>query len=68
MATKKVTLNMLESQVEFLQKQAIKEDLTFTDLVRRAVALEKFIIEAEEKGHKLLIEVSPGKMREIIRK
>nr|VFK39185.1 MAG: hypothetical protein BECKTC1821E_GA0114239_100431 [Candidatus Kentron sp. TC]VFK40238.1 MAG: hypothetical protein BECKTC1821D_GA0114238_100915 [Candidatus Kentron sp. TC]VFK54934.1 MAG: hypothetical protein BECKTC1821F_GA0114240_100623 [Candidatus Kentron sp. TC] len=52
----KVTVNLPTDQFEFLEKQAAKEDLTFTDVLWRAVNAEKFFVEQEKLGRKILVE------------
>ena len=70
MATKKVTVNLPEEQIAFLQKIASEENITVTDAIRRAIKSEEFFVEQEAKGRKVLVEGSgPGKrLREILRK
>ena len=68
MATKKVTVNLPEEQISFLQKIAEAENLTFTDVLRRSINSEKFFIDQEATGRKVLVE-EPGKhIREVFRK
>ncbi len=68
MATKKVTVNLPEDQIQFLQKIAAIEDLTFTDVLRRAINSEKFFVQQESLGHKLLVEGPGQDIREVLRK
>lgn len=68
MATKKVTVNLPDDQIKFLQELAKKEDLTFTDVLRRSINSEKFFVEQEEKGRKILVEEKDEKLRQILRK
>ncbi len=68
MAFKKVTVNLPEDQVAFLQRVAAKEHVSFTDVLRRSINSEKFFLDQEEANRKVLIE-EPGKpIREVIRK
>lgn len=67
MATKKVTVNLPEEQIEFLQGLAKKEHLTFTEVLRRSIKSEKFFTEQEIMGRKILIEEDGKRLREIIR-
>jgi len=68
MATRKVTVNLPEDQVEFLQKLARKEDLAFTTVLRRAINSEKFFVKQEEAGNKVLIEEPDRSIRQVMRK
>ncbi len=65
---KKVTVNLPEDQVEFLQKLAEAENLSFTDVLRRSINSEKFFVEQEKAKRKILIEGPDQRIREVIRK
>ena len=66
--TRKATVNLPADQVDFLQRIAEKENLTFTDALRRSINSEKFFVEQEVAGRKVLLEESSGRVREVIRK
>jgi hypothetical protein len=68
MAMKKITVNLPEDQVEFLQKIAAAEHLTFTDLLRRSINSEKFFVDQERTGRKVLVEDADKLIREVMRK
>ena len=68
MAMKKITVNLPDDQVEFLQKIADSEHLTFTDVLRRSINSEKFFVKQEKTGHKILVEDSDLRIREVIRR
>lgn len=68
MVTKKVTVNLPEDQVEFLQKIAEAENLTFTDVLRRSINSEKFFVDQEKTGRKVLVEDTDQRIREVMRK
>lgn len=68
MAIRKVTVNLPEEQVQFLQEIAQKESLSFTDVLRRAINSEKFFVQQESAGRKILIEESDQRIREVVRK
>jgi hypothetical protein len=67
MSVKKVTVNLPEDQVEFLQKLAAKENLTFTDVLRRSINSERFLVEQESKNRKILID-DGSKIQQVIRR
>ena len=67
MSVKKVTVNLPEDQVEFLQELAKRDNMTFTDALRRSIKSEKFFVEQEESGRKILVEEKDHKLREIVR-
>jgi hypothetical protein len=68
MATKKVTVNLPEEQVQFLQELAARENSTFTDVLRRSINSEKFFVEQEKLGRKILVETQGEKLMQILRK
>jgi hypothetical protein len=67
MSVKKVTVNLPEDQVKFLQELAASEHITFTDALRRSINAEKFFVEQTKQGRKVLIEERDHKLREVIR-
>lgn len=68
MVMKKVTVNLPEDQVEFLQKIAEAEHLSFTDVLRRSINSERFFVEQAESGNKVLVEGAGQRIREVLRK
>ncbi|WP_377808012.1 hypothetical protein ABNQ38_21755 [Azospirillum sp. A29] len=68
MVMKKVTVNLPEEQIEFLQSVAKKEDLSFTDVLRRSINSERFFVAQEVSGNKILVEDSSNRVREVFRK
>lgn len=65
---KKVTVNLPEDQVQFLQDIAKKENVSFTDVLRRSINSEKFFVQQESLGNKVLVEEVGQRIREVIRK
>ncbi len=68
MVLKKITVNLPEDQVEFLQKIAASEHITFTDVLCRSINSEKFFVEQANNKCKVLVEDSDHRIREVIRK
>jgi hypothetical protein len=68
MAMKKITVNLPEDQVEFLQKIAAEEHVTFTDVLRRSINSEKFFVDQEKNKRKVLVEDADHRIREVMRK
>ncbi len=66
-SAKKVTINLPEEQVEFLKRIAKRNHITFTEAVRRAITSEKFFVEQEDNGRKILVEEKGHRLREIVR-
>ena len=68
MTMKKITVNLPEDQVEFLQKIAEAEHITFTDVLRRSINSEKFFVTQEKNKRKVLVEYTDQRIHEVIRK
>ena len=68
MATKKVTVNLPEEQIRFLQELADREHSTVTEILRRSINAEKFFVEQEQQGRKILVEEKGQRLREVLRK
>ena len=67
MSTQKVIVNLPEEMVEFLQHTAKKQSLIFTDILRRVINVEKFFVEQERIGNKILVEDEYKVLRKVIR-
>jgi Arc/MetJ-type ribon-helix-helix transcriptional regulator len=65
--SKKITVNLPSDQVEFLQDLAKEGNISFTDALRRAINSERFFVDQEKTGKKVLVEDN-GKVREVIRR
>jgi hypothetical protein len=68
MAVKKVTVNLPEEQVAFLQQMAERQHITVTDALRRAIETERFFSEQEASGSKVLIEDTKQQIKQVIRR
>lgn len=68
MAMKKITVNLPEDQVVFLQRIAEAEHVTFTDVLRRSINSEKFFVDQEKNNRKVLVEDADQRIREVMRK
>ncbi|NUB01836.1 CopG family transcriptional regulator [Azospirillum melinis] len=65
---KKVTVNLPKNEVQFLQRVAKQENLSFTDVLRRSIRSEKFFVENENSGKKILVQSDDNELREIWRR
>lgn len=61
----KVTVNLPEKEIELLQRIAREENLTFTDILIRAIKAEEFFVQSETQGNRLFIE-KPNKKRFLV--
>lgn len=67
MAVRKVTFNLPQELLEFLQEQARKEHISVTDVLKRSIKAERFFVEQEDAGHKILVEDQAKQLRQILR-
>lgn len=68
LSMRKVTVNLPDDQVEFLQQIAVAEHISFTDALRRAINTEKFFVTQERAHRKILVEEDGQRIREVIRR
>lgn len=61
----KVTFNMLESEYATLEQLSRKRGISKTEVLRRALVMEKYLEDAVSEGAKLLIETKKG-IRELL--
>ncbi len=62
----KVTVNLTEDDVSALKELAGKKGTTVTSVLRQAIALQKFVDDAEERGGKVLVEDHDKSLRQIV--
>lgn len=62
----KVTFNLSDLEIAFVQNTAKREGVTFTDILMRAINSEKFFCEQEALGNKILVE-RDGRLYEVTR-
>lgn len=63
----KVTVNIPDELVDFLKKTAKEEQISVSDVLRRSINTEKFFIQQQKSGHKILVESDNQQIREVIR-
>lgn len=61
----KVTFNMLDSEYATLEQLAKKRGISKTEVLRRALSMEKYLEDAVSGGAKVLIETKNG-IRELL--
>jgi len=64
----KVSMNLLQTDVDLLKELAKSRGTTVTDVVRQAIAVEKFLDQSQRNGEKLLIEDKDKRIRELVMK
>jgi len=62
----KLTVNLPEREMAILRTIAAKRDISLTDAVRRAIAMEQFIDEVQTEGGKLLVEQPDRTIRQLV--
>lgn len=67
MALVKISANLAEEVVEEMKALAEKRGITLTELLRQALATEKFLTEEMEQGSHLILEREGEQRRELVR-
>lgn len=62
----KVSVNLSEEVVKILQGLAALDDISVTEVIRRAIGQEKFFRQHVHRGGKVLIEHRGGKLEEVV--
>lgn len=55
MGTQKVSMNLTDDVVEALKDVAKREDVTMTEVTRRAISIFKFLDDAQRSGKSVLV-------------
>jgi len=64
--SEKVTMNLTTENIAFVKQLAHKTGMNNTSVVNHAISLEQYVRNAIERGAKLLIEESDGKVKEVL--
>jgi len=64
--TVKLTVNITEELAKALKELAAREGTTMTNIVNKALALEKYVSEEKAKGSKMIFEDKNGKFKEVV--
>ena len=64
--TVKFSANLSVDVVESLKSIAKSQGISMTEALRRAIGLEKFMLDADREGSKILIEDKDRRMRQLI--
>src|SRR5579872_6198675 len=62
----KVTVNLTPEDVETLNAIAAKRGVTKTEVLRRALAMEKFLDESADSGEKILLQSPDNSVRQLL--
>ena len=60
MSTTKLTVNLSAEVVDVLKTLAKRDNTTMTEVLKRAIAVQKFITEEEAKGNQLFLADAEG--------
>jgi hypothetical protein len=64
--TKRVNVNLDPKTLQSLQWIAQKRGISMTEVIKRAIDLEGFVLSENEQGSRLLIERQDGQLREVL--
>lgn len=67
MNVRKVTVNLPEEDVAFLQRLAEEKHITVTAALRQAISTERLLHEQEARGSKILIEEPNRRLLQVVR-
>ncbi len=62
----KVTVNLTDGDVAILKSLAGRKGTTVTSILRQAIALQKFVDDADAQGQKVLLENSDKTLRQLV--
>ncbi|QIK66838.1 ribbon-helix-helix protein, CopG family [Nocardioides sp. HDW12B] len=52
----KVTVNLSDDVVKTLKEMAQRDDTTMTEVLKRAIAVHKYLLEQQEAGNKIVVD------------
>ena len=64
--TVKISANLSIEVVDTLKSIARKQGISMTEALRRAIGTEKFLLDSEEEGSKILIEDREKRIRQLV--
>ena len=62
-----VTIHLKSEEVEFLKTQGSIDGVSFNDVLRRSIILEKFIVDQQRKKRKIFFGAPGQPLREMVR-
>ena len=62
----RVSVNLPENIVETLKQLAVRDSITMTEVIRKAIMTEKLLSDEIKDGNKILIEDQSKKFRQLI--
>jgi predicted DNA-binding protein len=68
MATKRVNVNFSPEAYSTLERLAQEKGKTMSEVLRDAIALEKWLTDVSKEGAHILVEKPDGKVRELLRR
>ncbi len=64
MATR-LSVNINDEARAFLEEAHVERNITYTDLINRALSVLKFVFDAEKKGNKIFVENKDGQFESV---
>ncbi len=65
-APKRLSVNLSEKAYNDLEQLAKESDMSMTEVVRKAIGMEKFLTDAQKKNQKILLEDADGNVKQIV--
>ena len=65
---RQVTIRLKSEEVEFLRTQAGIDGVSFNEVLRRSIMLEKFIVDQQRKKRKIFFGAPGQSLREMVRR
>src|SRR5690349_9944955 len=62
----KVSLNLLQRDIDIIDALAEERGVTKTEVIRAAIATEKYLRDAAAQGEKILVEDGEGRLRQLV--
>jgi len=64
--SKRLSVNLSEKAYKDLEAMADEAGISMTEVVRKAIGMEKFLTDAQNKNQKILLEDANGKVQQIV--
>lgn len=64
--TKRLSVNLSEKAYKDLEAMANEAGISMTEVVRKAIGMEKFLTDAQNKNQKILLEDTNGTIQRIV--
>ena len=66
MKSRRLTVNLSNKAYEDLETMAQQRGISMTEVLRKAIGMERFLSDAQSKNQKILLEDADGKIQRIV--